>query len=744
MKKNILKTLIKYGLVFFAILVLICLAIFAFYYVKINSEYNNLTFDKDKLVMATSYAEILDSDDNVMSNASINGRKTISIEELPKYTVDAFVAIEDQDFYKHHGLNYKRMIKAILVNIKSGYAKEGASTISQQLIKNTHLNNEKTIERKLKEIFLTRKLEKSFTKNEIMETYLNVIYFGNSCFGIESASEYYFDKNASDLTIAESALLAGLIKSPKLYSPILNPNASLNRRNLVISQMLQCGYITSVQATQAKNEQISIVSNIANNSIDALTLEFATQNLNLSEKDVVTSNLKIKTYIDTKLQSYIDNLNLDLLKYDNIMPEYAIIVENNNSGGIVGIKTSPNINIATMLRQPASCIKPFLVYAPNFEDGKISLLTKIDDEKVNINGFAPHNAGNKYKGNINVREAISTSSNVCATKLLNYYGISKAKNVAEKFGFRFNEKDNHLALALGSLYDGCNLLTLTNAYSALSNGGRLNDINIISSIKNSNNNLSLFKKAENSKQVISEETAFLITQALQTCSKTGTAKKLNKYSNFVAAKTGTNGANNSDRNTDAYCISYSKDYTVCVWMGVKDANSTLLPKTHNGGNQPSAISKQIWDYLNPSKTFGIPSGIEKLRIDKHCYDESGTIKLATQDTLDRYVIQDYFNKKYAPKLYAETFTQISLPDLKVTVNENHAIIDISNLDEFASYSLYRKCGDKTTLLKKFSESKNNVNYIDENLAPDFYEYFVVVEKERSDSKQTKTIKVLVE
>ena len=221
---NVLKKVFKVGIIIFAILVVAISCCLGYYYIKISSKYDNITFDKDKLITATSYAEILDSENQVVSNASIDGRKTIAFDEIPEHTINAFIAIEDQNFYKHNGINYKRILKSIFVNLKSGYAKEGASTISQQLIKNTHLNNEKTLERKLKEFFLTKKLEKSFTKNEIMEAYLNVIYFGNSCFGIENASNFYFDKSASELDIVESAMLAGIIKSPKLYSPILHEN----------------------------------------------------------------------------------------------------------------------------------------------------------------------------------------------------------------------------------------------------------------------------------------------------------------------------------------------------------------------------------------------------------------------------------------------------------------------------------------------------------------------------------------
>ncbi len=739
--KNALKIIIK--TLFFVILIILVILsiIFAYYYVKVSSKYRELNFDKDKLITATSYAEILDNNDFVLSNASINGRNTVSFNEIPQHTINAFISIEDKNFYKHNGINYKRILKSLLVNIKSGYAKEGASTISQQLIKNTHLSNEKTIERKLKEYLLTRKLEKKFTKDEILETYLNVIYFGNSCFGIENASKYYFNKTTSELNIGESAVLAGLIKSPKLYSPITAKKKCTERRNLVLKEMLDDKYITEEQFKQETQKEIEIAKNDFNNTIERTSLSLATKEINLSEKELVNSNLKIKTYINSQLQHYIDSLDLTLFSYDNFMPEYAIIVENNQTGGIEALRTSLNVNIEEMLRQPASCLKPFLVYAPNFEDGKINLLTQLDDNKTNISGFNPNNAGNQYKGKISVREAISSSSNVCATKLLNYYGINKAKKFASKFGFRFDKKDNHLALALGSLYNGCDLLTLTNAYATLANYGVKPNINLINNITGQND-IVIYKNPINDEQILSKETCFFITQALQSCSQNGTAKKLKDFSNYVASKTGTNGAYNSNKNTDAYCISYSKKHTVCVWFGVKNNDSPLLPQNYNGGNQPTYISKLIWEYLKPSEPFSPPENIIKLDIDKINYNENGTIKLAIKNTPERYIIKEYFNKNYAPTIYATTFKITEKPVLHAKVKNNNVELTFE-ADKFTKYYLYKKTRDTETLLDTIENyNKNKYTYNDNKLSPNFYEYYIVAEK--NNKLQSDIIKILIE
>ena len=202
--------------------------------------------DVNKLISPSHNIIIIDENGNeVISASTSNKNKSVDVDELPENCKNAFIASEDRTFYSHNGLNYKRMIKAFFKNIAARSFKEGASTISQQLIKNTHLSNDKTIKRKLNEIKLTKKLEKRFEKDEILEMYLNTIYFGHNCYGLQSAAEFYFDKNAEALTLEESATLVGLLTSPNNYSPFKNPEKSLKRRNTVLKCMLECNFIDS-------------------------------------------------------------------------------------------------------------------------------------------------------------------------------------------------------------------------------------------------------------------------------------------------------------------------------------------------------------------------------------------------------------------------------------------------------------------------------------------------------------------
>ena len=261
---------------------------------------SSVKFDKEKLISSSYQTVVYNIDDNEIEN-TVESKKVVSIDEMPQDLINAFVSIEDKKFFEHNGLNYKRIAKAMFNNLKSFSFVEGASTISQQLIKNTHLSNEKTIKRKIKEMLLTKKLEKEFTKKDILETYLNIIYFGENSYGVERASNTYFNKSVNELSLSECATLAGIIKSPLKYSPVYNYENCVNRRNLVLKEMLKDNKITDTQFTEAVNEDLVIQKPENNNRsinnvyVNATLLE-AQKLLNFSESELRLSNYKIYTY----------------------------------------------------------------------------------------------------------------------------------------------------------------------------------------------------------------------------------------------------------------------------------------------------------------------------------------------------------------------------------------------------------------------------------------------------------------
>ena len=249
-----MKKFLKVSLIIVLGFLIIFAALFCTYLVITKDA----VLDKNKLLNPHQTVIIYDDEGNEITNASVsNKNKSVKLSELSDDCINAFIASEDRKFYSHNGLNYGRMVKALFKNIAAGSFKEGASTISQQLIKNTHLSNDKTIKRKLNEIRLTKQLEKEYTKDEILETYLNTIYFGHNCYGLQSAAEFYFGKKAENLTLTESATLVGLLASPNNYSPFKNPEKSIKKRNTVLNAMLECGFINEKTCAEAKAQPLN-------------------------------------------------------------------------------------------------------------------------------------------------------------------------------------------------------------------------------------------------------------------------------------------------------------------------------------------------------------------------------------------------------------------------------------------------------------------------------------------------------
>lgn len=615
------------------------------------NEYN-IDLNLDKLENYTNKITIFDNKNDVISKNNIVGSKLVDLEQISPKTKNAFLSIEDKNFYNHHGLNYERILKAFFNNLKSGYSKEGASTITQQLVKNTMLTSEKTFDRKIKEAILALNLEKRYSKDEILNTYLNVVYFGHNCYGIEEASKKYFGTTASKLSLAQSATLAGIIKSPSFYSPIENPENCLKRRNIVLNQMFKNGVITETELNEALNTKLDIIEDTGGklSVFDSLVISEATKKLKLSEKELFSSGLKIYTTFDEDIQTTLTkSLNLNLKQNQNATG----IVIDPKTGGILGYcstLTSPEIK-----RSPASLIKPILCYASAFEQNILSPQSQILDEKISFDDFSPQNVENKYYGWTSVREALSHSLNIPAIKTLEYVGIDKAKNFASKFGVEFTNNDNHLAIALGSIENGVTPIEITNAYSTFANLGVVNKPHFITKILNKNNTV-LYEFKEDQQHVCKDSTAYLISDILIDSSKTGTAKTLSNLNLKIASKTGTNGQKNG-KNLDAWNISYNPNYCVGFWYGNISSNHNYdLEKSQNGGTIATKSAYAFWKEIKNVKKlddFMIPKSIVKLNLDKTTLDNQHVLKIADNNSAEIDTTSDYFSNEFASKLSLE-------------------------------------------------------------------------------------------
>ena len=583
----------------------------------------------------------------------------VQIDEIPKHVVNAVIAIEDKRFYSHSGVDVKSMIRALKNNLLSGSFKEGASTITQQLIKNTYLTGEKTINRKLREIKLALELERNLDKDSIIEKYLNTVYFGENSYGISKASKNYFNKSVSELTIEEGALLIGLLKAPTHYNPYKNYDKAKKRRDLVLTEMKNQNIISDDLLKSLKNKDIILnyERNYDNSNVlyDEILCEVYSV-LNLTESENI-SNYKIYTLIDKELSN-----NFSTPSDIGIETDYTIIVTDNKSSQIIGYSSS----VGEIKRCPASASKPWLIYAPAFEENLISPATKILDEKTNFNGYSPDNYGNKYYGYISVKESLSKSLNIPAVKLCNALGFDKVKKYANKMQIEYENED--LSLALGNLSGGITLKELSDCYSVFSHSGEFYSSGFIYEIKNSKGK-TVYKKPNIGKKIYSDSTVFMINDILFDCAKTGTAKKLSSLQYYVCAKTGTNG--NEKGNVDAYCIAYTKDYTVSVWLGKK--NGEYMSNTISGGNYPTSIVKSVFEsiYVNDfPEQFEKPNSIVEVSIDKKLYETDS--KIYKNSLTEKDGIKFYFKKGYEPQFAPKEEKTIFIKTLKISCKSRNS------------------------------------------------------------------------
>ena len=642
-------------------------------------KFKDIPLDTEILSSTKLDIPIYDKDGKHIEEDNSFSKKSIRLREVPPYVYESFISIEDKDFYKHRGINPKRIVLATVHNIKNKSFSQGASTISQQLIKNTHLSSEKTIKRKIKEMILTRKMEQILSKEDILETYLNVIYFGNNCYGISSASEYYFSKPCGKLSLAESATLAGIIKSPSKYSPINHPETSKKRRDLVLSEMFRDKKISEIEYQKAKASPLEVkISSIRTNKLNSYSecaIDEAKSILHIPAKQIAIGEYKIYTYQDQEEQN---RLASSLSKVDFKTCDYAGLVMDNKTHGISAFLGNSLYKILETKRQPGSCIKPILVYAPALNEDIITPETLILDEKIKIGEYAPENVNKTFVGYTSVRNAIAKSINIPAIKTLSYVGISKARRYAENLGIKFDKKDDNYALALGGMTYGTDLKSLCGAYSTFANNGRYAQAKFISHITTKDGRV-IYEHIPDEKQVLRADTCYLMTDMLKFTAKEGTAKKLASLGIEVASKTGTAGK--SEGNFDAWNIAYTPSKTVGVWAGKMDNSFTKIA----GGNEPTLAVKNILAQ-EKNEPFEKPNEVVYRDINTLDLEEDHTVRLASPDTPDRFKKQCLFSIFNIPKP-SNHFTTLPRADYSV-INSSEGKVLKLNAKKYLVYDIY--------------------------------------------------------
>ena len=667
----------------------------------------NISLDPQKLILSEKTLLVYDEQGETIQGAAATAlRQTTSISNLPDHTINAFVDVEDKRFFEHNGFDLHRIIGATLRNVKARSFKEGASTISQQLIKNTHLSQEKTFKRKLREWKLTQQLERNYSKDEILEKYLNTIYFGHSCFGITSAADFYFKKTPDQLSLADSAILAALVKSPNNYSPFKNPELCIKRKSVVLRLMQENGSINEIEKNAATNEPLPI-QEIDKSVVGYMSFVFDELNAIAEKNDFkIGGNIEIHTYLNRA-----DQKKLEELAALNTNSDKAMMILDNHSHGFKACVSS----VGNIQRLPGSLIKPLLVYTPALEEKIVMPATPILDEKVNYSGYSPENYDGNYHGYVSTRECVEKSLNIPAVKTLEALGVKKAANYMEKLNLSVDQEDLSLALALGGMKKGYSLKELTAAYSVLPNRGVLNECGFISSVLV--NGVKVYSKPNASKRVFSEESAYLMTNMLQGTAKNGTAKKLRSLPFDIAAKTGTVGTNKG--NTDAYALSYTPFNTISVWLGNAD-NSRI---EYTGGGAPCNLLFEINEYLyNKNQKEGIamptfprPEGVTEIALDKKAYYDTHTLCLADDIAPEEYRFTELFSIAAIPLNKSDSFSNPSIFTPSLALKNGKVIISLDTRSpKYYTYKIERS--DYTTHTTLY-EGEFIPNYTDENIKP---------------------------
>lgn len=549
---------------------------------------------------------------------SLSGQKGtyVELDAVSDYMEKAVVATEDRTFYENSGINYSRFLLAVFTMGKFG----GGSTITQQLAKNAYLSQEQTVTRKAKEFFLALELTKKYSKNEILTMYLNNAYFGNSVWGIEDASLKYFGVHAADLTIEESATLAGMLKGPEIYNPYYSVENATNRRNTVLKAMVDAKKITQQEADAASQVDITSQLNDAYTGssddyqyasyFDAVIQE-AEKTYGISEDDIVNNGYKIYTELDqnyqTNMQAVFDNTyNFPVSDYDGQSAQGASVAMDPATGAVQGLvgrvssTTSPfrSFNYATQAsRSPGSTIKPLVVYSPAVASG-YDITTLLPNTVRDYNGYAPSNYGGIETEDVPMYQALANSYNIPAVYLLNEMGISKGISYGKKFGLSMENVKNELSIALGGGVT-TNPLEMAQAYSTFANKGIMPTAHLIRRIENaSGETIASFK--EKNTRVISQSVADKMTSMMLGTFSNGSGINANAYGYTMAGKTGTVEANfNADLTSDQWVIGYTPDVVIAQWLGYDSTDENHYLTDASSGTAStifSAVASSVLPY----------------------------------------------------------------------------------------------------------------------------------------------------
>lgn len=611
MKSKRLKILILCYKIFCYFVIFIFLALFGFYL------YAYIT---PKIDVQSSNRIILydDSDEVFYQNTATSS--WVSLDEISPYAIKGIVDTEDKNFYSHNGFDYMRIMKALYNDIKAGNLKEGASTISQQYIKNLFLTFDKTWERKLEEAYLTFELEVHYNKNEILEGYMNTINYGAGNYGIEEASLYYFNKHAKDLTLAEASIIVGIPKNPTYYNPVYYYDNAKARQKIVLNSMFNMGHITKEEMENAYNEELSFYGKKSSNFIvsslyykDAVMDELNSID-EIPKSLIETGGLKVYTYLNSDAQRNLENIISEEMENTGEL-EVGAMIRSPKNGAIVALIGGTNYNeteynrVTKAKRQVGSTFKPILYYSA-LENGMTATSTFVSEKTTFSLGedesYSPGNFADKYANkSITMADALVLSDNIFAVKTHLFLGTDNLKNTAKRMGIKTSLPSN-ASLALGT--SEINMVDYSNAFQTLANYGIRNNPVYIKKVTDLNDNV-IYEAKYEEENVLDKRYVYILNEMLTNsynydyidyASPTLLSVK-NLINHKYAVKSGTT-------DTDYWVVGYNPEALVLVWNGYDDNRSVEKVS--------SKITKKIWArsieaYLGEKESawYNIPRGV---------------------------------------------------------------------------------------------------------------------------------------
>lgn len=574
-----------------------------------------------KLLVLDQASQIETTDGEVLTKLYRQNRTVVSIDEIPQHVEKAFIAIEDTRFYEHSGIDLKAIARALYRDIIAMKKVEGGSTITQQLSKNLFLTNDKTWTRKIKEIMAALYLEKEVSKERILQYYLNTIYFGNGIYGVEAASQYFFNKPIEELTMSEGALLAALPKAPNFYDPVEHPERAKQRRNLVLNRMHETGMVSTEEVVQLQRKTLGIERGNPEkkpwmNSYIDLVIEEAKELYELSEEELYQGGFRIVVGVDQMIQetSYKALQNDDYFPGSTQGVEGVFLLMDEETGRIVAAHGGRDyqrgdLNRVHVNQQPGSVMKPLVVYGPALDLPNYQPYSVLEDQKRSYGEYQPENYDNQYEGQVSLYKALQQSKNAPAVWLLNQVGIDYGKDYLEKVGMNLTE--NGLSIALGGLKEGVTPLDMVRSYRAFIHEGEIIEPHTIVNIYNQDGELVSHHEDE-TRQIFQPQTAWDMTRMLESVVEDGTARS-GSYPKALAGKTGsTQHPMVGGKTNDAWFVGYTPDYVGAVWMGYDK-----IDKDHylNGGSAyPTRLMKDVLSNMDKQRdlqaSFVKPEGVE--------------------------------------------------------------------------------------------------------------------------------------